>query len=65
MKKYQTLAGLVLLMLGISGIMAGEINEGNGCNWSSGTAYLLPKGRLEFGIFQPVVYSYSESMELS
>jgi hypothetical protein len=65
MRVYQILMALVLLAWGIPGIIAGEINEGDICHWSSGTAYLLPNGRLEFGIFQPVAYGFSESLELS
>ncbi|NQT27786.1 hypothetical protein HQ585_20685 [candidate division KSB1 bacterium] len=65
MKISKILIGLVLFMWGIPCIMAGEINEGDVSLWSSGTAYLLPKDRLEFGIFQPAAYGLSESLELS
>lgn len=33
--------------------------------WSDGTARLLPGGRLEVGIFQPLRYGYSSTMEIS
>lgn len=34
-------------------------------NWSAGTAFLLPEGRMEIGIFQPVRYGWSKSVEFS
>ncbi len=33
--------------------------------WSAGSAYLLPAGNYEMGLFQPLRYGLSESMELS
>jgi len=33
--------------------------------WSSGTAYSLPQGRCEIGLFQPIRYGISETKELS
>jgi len=33
--------------------------------WSSGTAYLLPPGRCEIGLFQPIRYGISETKEIS
>ncbi len=33
--------------------------------WSGGTAQLLPKGRIEIGVFQPLRYGFSETMEFS
>jgi hypothetical protein len=34
-------------------------------NWLSGTAFLLPEGRMEIGIFQPLRYGWSRSIEFS
>jgi hypothetical protein len=34
-------------------------------NWSSGTALLLPEGRMEIGIFQPFRYGWTKSLEFS
>ncbi len=34
-------------------------------NWSNGTAYLLPQGRFEVGIFQPLRYGIKDNVELS
>jgi len=33
--------------------------------WQSGTAYTLPEGRWEFGLFQPVRWGQSETREIS
>jgi len=33
--------------------------------WSDGTAHLLPQNRLESGIFQPLRYGYSSTIEIS
>lgn len=49
---------IIPLSLSISG-------ENQTADWSSGTAYLLPKGRMETGVFLPLRYGYSESMEFS
>ncbi len=46
-------------------LFAGEPDETVWRNWSSGTAYLLPAGRWEIGIFQALRYGYSESLEFS
>ena len=34
-------------------------------NWHSGTAFLLPEGRMEIGIFQPLRYGWSKSIEFT
>ena len=34
-------------------------------NWSSGTAYLLPAGRAEMGLFQPLRYGLNDAVEFS
>jgi len=34
-------------------------------NWHSGTALLLPEGRMEIGIFQPLRYGWSKSIEFT
>lgn len=36
-----------------------------GKEWSSGTAHTLPKGRFEFGLFQPLRYGQTENLEWS
>lgn len=46
-------------------LFAVESNETNLRNWSLGTAYLLPRGRLEIGLFQPLRYGWSESLEFA
>ncbi|MBI5511534.1 MAG: hypothetical protein HY903_22490 [Deltaproteobacteria bacterium] len=33
--------------------------------WSSSTAYVLPQGRLEVGVFQPLCYGLGHNLELS
>jgi hypothetical protein len=33
--------------------------------WSSGSAYILPVGRIEVGLFQPLRYGFSNSLEFS
>ena len=33
--------------------------------WLSGTAYTLPQGRWEYGLFQPVRWGQSENREIS
>lgn len=59
-------AWLVLVIFrAFTTLSAGELTEGELRNWSSGTAYLLPAGRLEAGLFQPVRYGFSESLEFS
>lgn len=37
--------------------------EINWRHWSSGTAYVLPKHRMEVGLFQPLRYGYTENLE--
>lgn len=58
-----------LILLGIfcasTTLFADEPNEKSQQNWSLGSAYLLPKGRLEIGLFQPLRYGLSQSLELS
>ena len=34
-------------------------------SWSAGTAQILPEGRIETGVFQPLRYGYNNSLELS
>lgn len=34
-------------------------------NWSAGTAKVLPEGRREIGLFQPLRYGWSENVEVS
>ena len=34
-------------------------------HWSAGTAHLLSENRIEIGVFQPLRYGYSESLEFS
>jgi len=43
----------------------GEARQDAGQTWSSGTAYTLPVGRMEVGIFQPLRYGLSTSLEFS
>ncbi|HGY56118.1 MAG TPA: hypothetical protein ENK44_10470 [Caldithrix abyssi] len=34
-------------------------------NWSNGTAYVLPQGRFEIGVFQPLRYGLRDNLEIS
>ena len=41
-------------------VFAGDISDKNQRNWSMGSAYLLPAGRMEVGVFQPLRYGRSD-----
>ena len=56
--------GLLLLLTFLIVTKAG-ICKTSSRNWSSGTAYTLPAGRLETGLFQPLRYGWSEAFEVS
>ena len=59
MKCGKNSAYLLLLLTATTTAPASE-NE-----WSSGTAYTLPKGRYEVGLFQPLRYGHTEKLEWS
>ena len=56
---------ILVLFLTFTSLSARESNENSWRNWSQGTAYLLPTGRMEVGLFQPLRYGCSESLEFS
>lgn len=65
MKRFPIMIFVVSLLWGESFIFAGQKDQADVFYWSPETAYLLPKGRVEFGIFRPAAYGISETLELS
>lgn len=64
--KVQNLRKVAMIIFFTFGtLFAGEPDETAWRNWSSGTAYLVPTGRWEIGLFQSLRYGYSESLEFS
>jgi len=62
MKSFKSkLTSLLLIILLFSSALFAEENK----IWSSGTAYILPAGNWEVGLFQPLRYGLSECAELS
>lgn len=55
----------VIIFFTLGTLFAAEPDKTAWRNWSSGTAYLLPAGRWEVGLFQSLRYGYSESLEFS
>lgn len=55
----------VIIFFSFGALFASEPKEIAWRNWSSGTAYLMPAGRWEIGLFQSLRYGYSESLEFS
>ena len=53
MKKYTLIILITNVLLGQQGL------------WQPGTAYILPQGRWEYGLFQPVRWGQSENREIS
>lgn len=49
----------------IVGLLAVAVVPGEQTPWSAGTAYTLPIGHREVGLFQPVRYGFSPQVELS
>jgi hypothetical protein len=56
---------LMLISLLVVSLCLSQPKEQLHKNWSSGTAFLLPEGRMEIGIFQPMRYGWSKSVEFS
>lgn len=56
---------MLIIFCTVGTLFASEPDETAGRNWSAGTAYLLPGGRWEVGVFQSLRYGYSESLEFS
>ncbi|MDZ7319392.1 MAG: hypothetical protein ONB11_09580, partial [candidate division KSB1 bacterium] len=56
---------ILIILCTVSTLFTGEPNETDWRHWSSGSAYLLPAGRWEVGVFQSLRYGYSASLELS
>ena len=56
---------MIVILWAVTGVDAVEPNDNSLLNWSSGTAYSLPAGRIEVGMFQPLRYGLSESLEMS
>jgi len=46
-------------------LSTGTGGERPASEWSSGSAYTMPEGRMEIGLFHPLRYSYSKTMEFS
>jgi len=49
----------------ITMVLADEPNKKSQQNWSQNSAYLVPTGRMEVGLFQSMRYGLLENMELS
>lgn len=62
-KRHQTILLLTFLVSMAAG--AEEPGSESWQLWNSGTAFLLPAGRREVGVFGPLRYGYSKSIELS
>lgn len=61
--KTKILISALLLTLSLTvNSFAGDHNRNN---WTSGTAQLLPRGRMEIGLFQPLRYGWSDHIEIS
>lgn len=63
--KLRTALLVLIFFVTIGRLFAGEPDKTAWRNWSSGTAYLLPAGRWEIGVFQSLRWGYSESLEIS
>ncbi len=62
MKRYFVMLLIVFSLLNIHGILAQAPEFIS--NWTSGTAYLMPQGRWEVGLFQPLRYAWKENLEI-
>ncbi|MBC8183861.1 hypothetical protein H8E88_22435 [candidate division KSB1 bacterium] len=60
-----TITIIITVLLPLITLSAGESNESTRGLWSQGTAHLLPKGRIEVGLFQPLRYGWSENLEFA
>jgi len=63
--KYRIAMSILIILVVVNSLSAENRNESTLRNWSSGTAYLLPPGRWEVGLFQSLRYGFSESLEFS
>jgi len=55
---------LLISYFGVQSVLA-QANDQSHKNWYSESAFLLPKGRMEIGIFQPLRYGWSKSIEFT
>jgi hypothetical protein len=60
--KNTTHIGLLIVLFSLSVLLGQETNTKL---WSEGSAYILPKKRIELGLFQPLRYGQSERIEWS
>jgi len=56
---------LVMFFLQLNTLSADESKESTWGSWSQGTAYILPEGRMEVGLFQSLRYGWSENLEFA
>ena len=62
--------GFLFILIGVSHLIAFTSNQANRQfytkrQWSAGTAYILPKGRIEVGLFQPLRKGQTDRFEWS
>ncbi len=55
----------VIILCAVGTLFVGEPDQTAWRNWSSNTAYLLPAGRWEIGVFQSLRWGYSDWLEFS
>ncbi len=65
MKKLILIICVAFVVMSSFSVSANDFIGLNWQTWSTGTAELLPPRRVELGLFQPVRYGLSESLELS
>jgi hypothetical protein len=65
MKKLIMIFCILFILLSTSSIFAQDIIGLNWQTWSTGTAELLEPRRVELGLFQPLRYGFSETLEFS
>jgi hypothetical protein len=56
---------IVFLLTAVLTELSAQDNENNLRNWSIGTAYTLPEGRWEVGVFHPLRYGFSDRVEFA
>ena len=55
----------VIILLIVSHSLSAQENEYNFRYWSIGTAYTLPEGRWEVGVFHPLRYGWTDRVEVA
>jgi len=63
--KYRIALAISIILIATNSLLAQGKNNRCAMNWSSGTGSTLPAGRWEIGLFQPLRYGFSESLEFS